>query len=93
MAWSLKVLETMKDPQYIVMKTEKLVAIKDKFPKAKHHFLILPTEKLDTIRNLTTEHIGLVEAMNEMADQIIESIGQNQENFMVGFHAEPSQMR
>lgn len=93
MSWSLKLLETMKDPNYVVMKTERLVAIKDKFPKAKHHFLVLPTENLDTIRNLTKEHIGLVNEMAEMAGRIIESIGQKRENFMIGFHAEPSMMR
>lgn len=93
MSWSLKLLETMKDPQSVVLKTEKLVAIKDKFPKAKHHFLILPTENLDTIRDLTKQHIGLVQEMAEMAHKVIDLVGQKRENFMIGFHAEPSMMR
>lgn len=93
MSWSLKLVETMKDPNYVVLKTEKLVAISDKFPKAKNHFLILPTEPIDTIRNLTKDHIGLVNEMTAMGERIIDSIGQKRENFMIGFHAEPSMMR
>lgn len=39
----------MKDPLLQVMTSETLVAIKDKFPKAKHHFLVMPKEHINSI--------------------------------------------
>lgn len=86
-------METMKDPESVVLKTEKLVAIRDKFPKAKYHFLILPYDNIDTIFNLTKNHIELVNEMELLGVKAIESTGCKKENFRVGFHAEPSMMR
>jgi len=34
----------MNDPELKVMETESLVVIKDKYPKAQHHYLVLPRE-------------------------------------------------
>lgn len=93
MSWNLKLMETMKDPASIVMKGEKLVSIKDKFPKAKHHFLVLPHEKIDTIFHLTKQDVKLVKEMEEMAKKVIEDEGLKEENFKIGFHAEPSMIR
>lgn len=47
--WSHGLLQSMKDPNTIVISTDKLIAIKDKYPKAKLHFLVLPTENIPTI--------------------------------------------
>ena len=43
--WSKGLLASMEDPEYIVHSTDSLVIIRDKYPKAKHHFLILPRKK------------------------------------------------
>lgn len=97
MSWNLALLQAMKDPTLIVIKADRLVAIKDKFPKAKNHFLIIPHENIDTVFNLTKNDIDLVnEILNEMTLlglNIIQSIGQKEENFKMGFHAEPSMKR
>lgn len=93
MSWSLKLLETMKDPEYILIKTDSLVAIKDKFPKAKHHFLILPFDKINTIFDLTKDHIKLVKEMEGLGFKAIDLTGIRKENFRIGFHAEPSMLR
>jgi len=92
-SWSWKLLETMKDPQSIVVKSDKIVAIKDKFPKAKHHYLVLPHENIDTIFHLTKGDIDLVKELNLLGHNVIEAMGQKLENFKIGFHAEPSMMR
>lgn len=91
--WRLKLLETIKDPEYIVIKTEQLVAIRDKYPKAKHHFLIIPFEPIDTVFELTKKDMTLINEMNLLALNVIESVGQKLENFKIGFHAEPSMIR
>ena len=35
----------MNDPELKVLETESLVVIRDKFPKARHHYLVLPKAK------------------------------------------------
>lgn len=93
MAWNLGLIQNMKKPEYIVVKTDQLVAIKDKYPKAKHHFLVLSEEKIDTIFDLTKKHVELVNEMELLGRNVIELVGQKEKNFMIGFHAEPSMMR
>lgn len=91
--WRLKLLETIRDPEYIVIKTEKIVAIKDKFPKAKHHFLVVPLDTIDTAIDLKKKDVELVNEMNLVALNCIESVGQKLDNFKIGFHAVPSMIR
>ena len=93
MSWKFGLLETMKDPQFIVIKTEQIVVIKDKFPKAKHHFLVIPIENLENPFHLTKDNIELVKEMNLLASNVIELVGEKVENFKIGFHAEPSMIR
>lgn len=47
--WSLALIKTMKDPNYRVISSEIAVVIKDKFPKAKYHYLILPYEDVPSV--------------------------------------------
>lgn len=91
--WANGLLQTMKEPKSIVIKTSKLVAIKDKFSKAKHHYLICPYEDIDDISELRKEHVELVEEMYGLALQVIESQNQLLKNFKIGFHAIPSMSR
>lgn len=93
MSWNLALLQAMKDPTLIVIKADRLVAIKDKFPKAKNHFLIIPNENIDTVFNLTKNDIDLVNEIMLLGLNVIQSIGQKEENFKMGFHAEPSMKR
>ncbi len=54
--WSLALLETMKDPLYRVISSDTAVVIKDKFPKAKHHYLVLPYEDIPSLFEVSTLH-------------------------------------
>ena len=40
--WSKGLRTDMKKPELVVFSTTSVVVIKDKFPKAKYHFLVLP---------------------------------------------------
>lgn len=42
-------LRDIEDPACVVVSTEDLVVIRDKFPKAKYHFLIAPLADIDSI--------------------------------------------
>jgi aprataxin len=90
--WRLKLLETIKDPEFIVIKTERLVGIRDKYPKAKHHFLVIPHAEIDNVFDPSVNR-ELLNEMNLLALNLIELVGQKLENFLVGFHAEPSMIR
>lgn len=48
-SWSQGLLHTIRDPNFLVISNDQIVVIKDKFPKAKYHFLVLP---LDNIANI-----------------------------------------
>lgn len=55
--WALALIETMKDPLYQVISSETAVVIKDKYPKARFHFLILPYEDIPSVFHVSaTSH-------------------------------------
>ncbi|CAO1428471.1 unnamed protein product [Diamesa hyperborea] len=92
--WSQRLIEAMNDESLVFIKTDELVVIRDKFPKAKHHFLILPTNKnIDNIYDLRKEDIQLINEMELLATNVVEVLGKSIDIFKLGFHAEPSMAR
>lgn len=59
----------MKDPKYMVFSDTKIVMIKDMYPKAEHHFLVLPHEEITNLKKVTEKDIPLLEYMFEKAKQ------------------------
>lgn len=47
--WSRGLLEAIADPKGWLVSTKDLVTIKDKFSKAKYHFLVVPLAAIDSI--------------------------------------------
>ncbi|KOB69282.1 Aprataxin [Operophtera brumata] len=88
--WSLSLLDSMKDPDSIVKSTEKLVVIRDKYPKAKVHYLILPHEEISSIYKLNHSHVKLIEDFGQMYKKIQED---EDYSLKAGFHAIPSMQR
>lgn len=86
--WSQGLLASMNDPKMKVLETENLVIIKDKYPKAEHHFLVLPREKLTSLKVLNDEHVDLLEEMDREGRNICENYPNHQ--FKLGYHAIPS---
>ena len=84
--WSKGLRTDMKKPELVVFSTPSVVVIKDKFPKAKYHFLVLPRwdswklsnfdrinfirEELDNLQSLGPQHVSLLEQMQEVGKQI-----------------------
>ena len=88
--WSTGLRTDMKKPELVVFSTPSVVVIKDKFPKAKHHFLVLPRGELDNLQSLGLEHVGLVEEMQDVGKQVAGRHSDSQ--FRMGFHAKPSML-
>ncbi|KAG7295994.1 hypothetical protein JYU34_021088 [Plutella xylostella] len=89
--WSMGLLESMKNPELIVKETEKLVAIKDKYPKAKIHYLILPHENISGISKLNKSHIELLEEFKRLYMEF--TVMHKEAGLRAGFHAVPSMQR
>ena len=55
---------------YIFKKTDDIIVLKDKYPKAKVHLLVLPRlVQIDTPNDLLPEHIPLLERMHSVAQE------------------------
>ncbi|CAG4950040.1 unnamed protein product [Colias eurytheme] len=89
--WSLGLLESMNDPKSIYKETKKVVVIKDKYPKAKVHYLVLPRDEISSIYKLNKDHVDLLEEFGK----IFEEIQTEHIDTMLcsGFHAVPSMQR
>lgn len=88
--WSLGLIASMKDPNSIIKNTEKVVVIKDKYPKAKVHYLVLPHEEINSIYKLNKSHISLLEEFGNIFKELKE---ENESELRAGFHAIPSMQR
>jgi aprataxin len=82
---------TLNDATKQVYKDEKCVCIYDKYPKAKYHFLLVPTLKPDLkqLNELNSNtHLDLLKYLNEIArNKIIIDRKLNRIEFKIGFHA------
>jgi len=87
--WNNGLKASMHDPDLVVESDELVVIIKDKYPKAKYHYLILPKAEINTIRELKREHLSLLKHMHSKAEELITKYGNNL-NFRIGYHAVPS---
>ncbi|XP_055629668.1 aprataxin [Toxorhynchites rutilus septentrionalis] len=88
--WSFNLIRDMKNSSNHIIRTEKAVVISDKYPKAKHHFLVLPWKNIDTIYELTENDIELLEEMRILGLNAIEKTSFRKEDFKMGFHHDPS---
>ncbi|XP_012267984.2 aprataxin [Athalia rosae] len=89
--WALGLVDSMKDPELLVEDDDKVVVIKDKFPKAEFHYLVLPKEDIPSILTVRKEHEDLLKHM--------ESVGTNlaakhpHREFQLGYHSVPNMQR
>lgn len=85
--WSLGLKSAMQDSANIVKEDELCVVIKDKYPKAKLHWLVLPKEEINSPRNLNVGHVKLLKHMLKIGQSLCE---EKTHKFRLGFHAVPS---
>ncbi|XP_042685523.1 aprataxin isoform X2 [Centrocercus urophasianus] len=89
--WSQGLKSAMQDPKVQVYKDEKAVVIKDKYPKARYHWLILPWDSISSLKSVTREHLGLLEHMHAVGQKMIQRCpAEESQQFRLGYHAVPS---
>lgn len=75
--WSSGLLNSMKNPKYIVYKDKQIVIIKDMYPKAKYHLLVIPQEDVSEIRKVNITHLPLLKYMDQKGREIAHNIAPN----------------
>ena len=93
--WSMKLVASMEDPKLVVKSDELTVTIKDAYPKAKHHYLVLPKENIPSLRSLKPSHLSLMKHILETGKALEEDLKANDLSlvFRHGYHASPSMSR
>ncbi|XP_027740466.1 aprataxin isoform X1 [Empidonax traillii] len=89
--WSQGLRSSMEDPTLQVYKDEKTVVIKDKYPKARYHWLVLPWEPISSLKSVTRDHLELLEHMHTVGQKMIDQCPARESlEFRLGYHAIPS---
>ncbi|XP_006881311.1 PREDICTED: aprataxin [Elephantulus edwardii] len=89
--WSQGLKISMQDPKMQVYKDEQVVVIKDKYPKARHHWLVLPWASISSLKAVTQEHLELLKHMHSVGEEVIaDHAGSSKLRFRLGYHAIPS---
>lgn len=67
------------------------MVIKDKYPKARHHWLVLPWASISSLKAVTREHLELLKHMHAVGEKVIaDAAGSSKLRFRLGYHAIPS---
>nr|XP_036865686.1 aprataxin isoform X1 [Manis javanica] len=89
--WSQGLRISMQDPKMQVYKDEQVVVIKDKYPKARHHWLVLPWASISSLKAVTRKHLELLKHMHTVGEKMIADFaGSSKLRFRLGYHAIPS---
>nr|AAP86324.1 FHA-HIT isoform [Homo sapiens] len=74
-----------------VYKDEQVVVIKDKYPKARYHWLVLPWTSISSLKAVAREHLELLKHMHTVGEKVIvDFAGSSKLRFRLGYHAIPS---
>ncbi|XP_017274865.1 aprataxin [Kryptolebias marmoratus] len=89
--WSQGLKASMQDPNMQVHKDDKVVVIKDKYPKARYHWLVLPWQSVSSLKALRGEHCDLLKHMQQVGDRMVQRCpDRGSLSFRMGYHAIPS---
>ncbi|KAJ8919697.1 hypothetical protein NQ315_006225 [Exocentrus adspersus] len=91
--WAKGLLQTMKDPEFVVNSDDSVTIIRDAYPKAEFHYLVLPMEDISSLKAVKKEHLSLLEHMEAVANDLIREDKHKHKDFKLGYHAEASMLR
>jgi len=85
----------MDDPEQVFEKDHLTVTLRDGFPKARYHYLLVPREDIGSMRELGPTDLPLLRHMHQKAEQLISRINRREPDlkFRFGYHAVPSMNR
>ncbi|XP_018561611.1 aprataxin [Anoplophora glabripennis] len=91
--WTTGLLKTIEDPKYIVSSDDLVTVIKDVYPKAEFHYLILPKEDISSLKSVKKDHLHLLNHMEATANKLVAEEKHKHRNFKISYHAEASMLR
>lgn len=93
--WMLGLIKTMKNPEMIVQEDDLCVTIKDAYPKAHHHYLVLPKSDISSLKALNHTHVSLLENMLTAGQNYVDKlkVKDSSLSFKLGYHGVPSMTR
>ena len=93
--WSDRLVYAMGDPEQVFEQDHLTVTLRDGFPKARYHYLVVPREDIKSMRELGPMHLPLLQHMHQQAEQLISRIHRKEPDlkFRFGYHAVPSMNR
>ncbi|KAG1710669.1 hypothetical protein DVH05_013394 [Phytophthora capsici] len=81
--------ETLQASNDIVYEDDQVIAMLDRYPRAKKHVLVIPHEHIPSVDALTPAHYDLLEHMLLTGKEILEKSGFVNDNCRFGFHRSP----
>lgn len=91
--WSMGLLNSLDDPELFIQADDLVTVIKDKYPKAEKHFLVVPKENVSSLKAVSKKHLSLLKHMDDVANELCQKDDCKGRNFKIGYHAEPSMVR
>lgn len=93
--WSMQLVASMENPDLVVKSDELTVTIKDAYPKAKHHYLVLPKENIPALKSLKPSHVALMKHILKVGKALEEELKAKDSSlkFRHGYHSSPSMSR
>lgn len=89
--WNQGLKVSMQDPTMQLYKDESVVVIKDKYPKARYHWLVLPWQSIPNLKSLRKEHSDLLKHMHSIGERMVcQCPDSDSLRFRMGYHAIPS---
>ncbi|XP_041042180.1 aprataxin isoform X2 [Carcharodon carcharias] len=89
--WSQGLKVSMQDPEMQVYKDDTVVVIKDKYPKARFHWLVLPWDSISNLKAVRRDHLTLLQHMHQVGQKLVrECLDSDTLKFRLGYHAIPS---
>ena len=90
--WQDGLITAMTDPEQIFEMDEITVTLKDAFPKSRYHYLVVPRQPINSVKELSTENLDLLNHMHQIAEDLISRVQKKEPDllFRYGYHAVPS---
>ncbi|CAF3887578.1 unnamed protein product [Rotaria sordida] len=94
--WSAGLSTALDDEGARVHKDELCTVIKDKYPKARIHLLVMPNEYIANLKSINNTHLPLLKHMLKVGKEVAEKIAAKANargsfaHFRYGYHAIPS---
>uniref|UniRef100_A0A182VY43 Aprataxin C2HE/C2H2/C2HC zinc finger domain-containing protein n=1 Tax=Anopheles minimus TaxID=112268 RepID=A0A182VY43_9DIPT len=92
-AWTDELIHAIQNKEKQLFVSDLAVVIKDIYPKALFHFLVLPWKDIDSVYDLSSEDGALLQHMYNLGLKAAGTSGLAADLFDYGYHMKPSKRR